>query len=130
MEDHAINRKVAMRMLERVGYRASNIMGCSDGEEALKTLSQHDFDLVLMDCQMPTMDGFECTRAIRRGERNVPKDIPVIALTAFTSNEDRKNCTEAGMSAFIPKPIQADRLDDTILKILQYHRAATAKPGS
>jgi two-component system sensor histidine kinase/response regulator len=130
VEDHAINRKVAIKMLERVGYRPENLIGATDGEDALNQLTQHSFDLVLMDCQMPGMDGFECTRSIRRGERGVPKDIPVIALTAFTSNEDRKNCTEAGMSAFIPKPIQADRLDDTILKILQYHRAVTAKPDA
>ncbi|RMF75314.1 MAG: hybrid sensor histidine kinase/response regulator [Acidobacteria bacterium] len=100
VDDNEINRKVAMRMLENLGCE---VVGAASGEQALARLREGHFDLVFMDCQMPGMDGFECTRAIR----NMPEkaDLPVIALTANAMKGDRDRCLEAGMNDYLAKPI-------------------------
>lgn len=117
VEDHPLNRNVALKILQKCGYASDGIKAVADGELALETLRNEAYDLILMDCQMPGMDGFECTEAIRSGragDQNV--NIPIIALTANTSSQDRKRCTESGMNAFVPKPIHADRLDETLVR--------------
>jgi len=104
VDDNATNRLVASKMLEKLGHRVE-VLG--DGETALKTLASRHFDLVLMDCQMPSLDGFEATRRLRAREaaEGLPRQ-PVIAMTAGVLPEERRHCFEVGMDDFLSKPVQ------------------------
>src|SRR4029077_10075717 len=102
VEDNAANLKVAVRMVERLGYRAA-IAG--NGLEAVRVLGRMDYDAVLMDCQMPEMDGYEATRQIRRMEHK-KRHTPIIAMTASAMAGDRERCLAAGMDDYISKPIK------------------------
>jgi two-component system sensor histidine kinase/response regulator len=103
VEDNLTNQQVALGILEKLGYRA-DIAG--NGREALNALETVAYDLVFMDVQMPVMDGFEATAAIRSGQTAVPNPkIPIIAMTAHAMKGDRDRCLEAGMDDYIPKPI-------------------------
>ncbi len=107
-EDSIVNQKVALKMLENLGYRADVV---NNGQEALKALEFLPYDLVLMDVQMPLMDGLEATRVIRDESSAVLNhDIPVIAMTAHAMQKYRDKCLEAGMNDYITKPIQPDKL--------------------
>ena len=109
-EDNIVNQKVIVAMLRKLGY-ASDVV--EDGAEAVARLQGDDtYDLVLMDCQMPTMDGFEATLAIRR----VPElgDLPVIALTAHALNQERERCLAAGMNDYLVKPVSLKALEKTL----------------
>ncbi len=106
-EDNAINRLVAVRMLELAGHQVAL---ATNGKEALSALDQGHFDLVLMDAQMPVMDGFEATALIRAGEKATGKHIPIVAMTAHAMKGDRERCLEAGMDGYVPKPIQEHEL--------------------
>lgn len=106
-EDNIINQKVAVRILEKAGY-SCNV--AANGLEVLDALSRIDYDLVLMDCHMPEMNGFEATKTIRQWELETRKHIPVIALTASAMQEDREECLAAGMDDFLSKPVKADTL--------------------
>src|SRR5688572_15926936 len=107
-EDNAVNAKLAVRLLERLGCRVDV---ASNGHEALKMVQSIPFDIVFMDCQMPEMDGFEATRAIRGWERTSRTDaspatrLPIVALTANAMQGDRERCLEAGMDDYITKPL-------------------------
>jgi len=111
-EDNPINQIIAARALERIGYAAELV---SDGREALAAINQTAYAAVLMDCQMPEMDGYEATRAIRRGETG-PDHLPIIAMTASTMPGDREQCLAAGMDDYISKPIRAQLLADTLAR--------------
>ncbi|MDP2752392.1 MAG: ATP-binding protein [Rhodocyclaceae bacterium] len=103
VEDNIVNQKVAQRMLEKLGVQ--NISLAMDGAEALQLLSKRHFDLVLMDCQMPVMDGFEATRQIRQEEAATGKHLIIVAMTANVLARDREKCIAAGMDDFIAKPV-------------------------
>jgi len=120
-EDNPINQKVALSLLKKLGYTA-DVVG--DGLETLATLQSGRYDLVLMDCQMPMMDGYEATRRIRDGQSGVLQpDIPVIALTAHALKGDREMCLDAGMNDYVAKPISRQFLAEAI------ERWLPAEPG-
>lgn len=108
-EDNPINQKVALQSLSRLGY---NAIIARDGFEVLKHLEEGPVDLILMDMQMPAMDGIEATKKIR--EKAAFKDIVIIAMTANATKQDEKNCMEAGMNGFIAKPVRLHVLEETI----------------
>jgi signal transduction histidine kinase/CheY-like chemotaxis protein len=102
VEDNAANLKVAVRMIERLGYRAEV---ASSGSEAVAMLGRAEYDAVLMDCQMPELDGYEATRQVRRNEHN-GRRVPIIAMTAAAQSGDRERCLAAGMDDYISKPVK------------------------
>jgi PAS domain S-box-containing protein len=106
-DDNAINRELTVRILSKRGHMVSVV---PNGKMALEALDAQSFDVALMDVQMPEMDGFETTAAIRRKERMTGSHLPVIALTAHAMKGDRERCLEAGMDGYISKPIQAQEL--------------------
>jgi CheY-like chemotaxis protein/HPt (histidine-containing phosphotransfer) domain-containing protein len=107
-EDNIVNQEIAVAMLEDTGYSVTVV---ENGLEALSTLANGEFDVVLMDCQMPEMDGFEATRVLRRQEIETGRHrMPVIALTANAISGDRERCLEAGMDDYVSKPVRRDVL--------------------
>ena len=106
-EDNRVNQKVITRMLQKLGHRVDVV---ADGLEAVNTLGRIAYDLVFMDCQMPGMDGFEATRAIRAGEAGTPRHIPIVALTANAMQGDREQCLAAGMDDYVAKPVTKQTL--------------------
>ena len=111
VEDNAVNRKVATRLLERSGY---HVQVAVHGLEALARLAAESFDLVLMDIQMPEMDGLEATRHIRASEQGTGRHLPVIALTAHALGSDREAALAAGMDDLVTKPIRTEHLLECI----------------
>ncbi|MEJ2039357.1 MAG: response regulator [Desulfosarcinaceae bacterium] len=115
-EDNPINQKLALHLLDRFGYRAEAV---DDGQQALEALAKVPYDLVFMDVQMPVMDGFQVTRAIRDPGTDVLNHaIPVIAMTAHALKGDCEKCLAAGMDGYIAKPIEPDILLETIKRFL------------
>ncbi|HEY0684851.1 MAG TPA: response regulator [Steroidobacter sp.] len=119
-DDNAVNQKVARRMLEKLGYRAEAV---NNGKEALAAWETGRFDLILMDCQMPILDGYETTREIRRREGG-GQHIPIVALTADAMKGADEECRAAGMDDYIPKPINRERLDACLDRLLADKAAA------
>ncbi len=101
-EDNLVNQKVAVRMLEKRGHSVSV---ASNGAEALTALGEEMFDLILMDVQMPGMDGITTTRIIRENEKTEGGHIPIVAMTAYAMKEDKERCLAAGMDAYLAKPV-------------------------
>jgi CheY-like chemotaxis protein len=114
-EDNRVNQAVASRLLAKFGH---SLVIANNGKEAIDLLKQQTFDLVLMDVQMPEMDGLVATERIREGERSTHGHIPIIAMTAHAMQGDRERCIAAGMDGYITKPINADELDAAILAAL------------
>jgi CheY-like chemotaxis protein len=115
-DDNAANCTVVSYLLERRGH---SVLVVGDGRQALEALAQAPFDLVLMDMQMPEMDGFEATRAIRESERQTGEHMPVVALTAHAMKGDRERCLEAGMDDYVSKPIEARALFAAIERVVR-----------
>ena len=113
-EDNPVNQKVARRMLEKMQHTVTVV---SNGREALEVLEQQAFDLILMDIQMPEMDGFQATAAIRQKEKHGKSRIPIIALTANAMSGDRELSLRAGMDGYITKPVRSQDLVNEINRI-------------
>ncbi len=114
-EDNLVNRKVAVRLLEKQGHR---VIAEENGRAALQRALSEAFDVILMDVQMPEMDGLEATRRIREAERATGQRTPIIALTAHALTGDRERCLAAGMDAYVTKPIRAAQLLTAIQRIV------------
>ncbi len=113
VEDNTMNQLVATRMLAKLGY-GCDIAG--NGQEAIEALTVGAYDAVLMDCQMPVMDGYEATRQIRRAEEGTARHMPIIAMTAAAMQGDREACLAAGMDDYVTKPIRVETIDDILSK--------------
>jgi CheY-like chemotaxis protein len=122
VEDNEDNQKLAIRLLEKYGFICDI---ASNGLEAMAKLAQQSYPLVLMDCQMPLMDGFETTIAIRKHEQGRPRRTPIIAMTAHALPEDREKCLPAGMDDYLSKPISEQHLVKAIHRWLQLADAAS-----
>lgn len=107
-EDNPVNQKVALRQLQSLGYMADVV---ANGQEVLDLLQQVRYDLILMDCQMPVMDGYEATRRLRQQERRSGHRTVVIAITANAMQEDRERCLQAGMDDYLSKPVLKEDLE-------------------
>jgi two-component system sensor histidine kinase/response regulator len=114
-EDNVVNQKLAILLLERRGHRATL---ATNGKEALIELRKREFDLCLMDIQMPELDGLETTTAIRNSEKGTTRHLPIVAMTAHAIKGDREICLAAGMDAYLSKPVRADELFLTIEGLL------------
>ncbi len=124
-EDNPVNQKVAARMLERMGHTVSI---AENGTEVLGALEKQSFDLILMDIQMPEVDGFEATRSIRERERNTGEHLPIVAMTAHAMKGDKEKCLQAGMDGYIAKPINVQQLFETIESLFHDRQTAAEPP--
>ena len=115
-EDNNINRTLVMRVLEKVGIKASSV---ETGVDVLKTLEGQSFDIILMDVQMPEMDGVEATKRIRQIEARKGGHVHIIALTAHAMKGDMERFLAAGMDDYLSKPLKAELLYDKIWKFLK-----------
>jgi CheY-like chemotaxis protein len=108
-EDNVVNQKVALRQLATLGYAADAV---ADGDEAVRAVQQTPYDVILMDCQMPRLDGYAATRRIRDLEGRTPgmRRHHIIALTANSMSGDREKCLQAGMNAYVTKPVRREEL--------------------
>jgi two-component system, sensor histidine kinase and response regulator len=107
VEDNLINQTVTEHQLRKIGYRSAVAAG---GAEALETLAKTSYDLILMDCMMPGLDGFETTAEIRRREEQAGRYTPIVAMTANALEGDREKCLEAGMDDYLSKPVKLDQM--------------------
>jgi len=121
-EDNAVNQRLASRLLEKRGH---SVVVAGNGREALEALEKHHFDLVFMDVQMPVMDGFEATAAIRKKEGG-GVHLPIVALTAHAMKGDREKCLAGGMDEYLTKPIRPQELDEVLRGYLT-RRAKTSE---
>ena len=128
-EDNVVNQKVAISMLKKIGIQHIDV--ARDGREAVSMNSIHTYDLILMDCQMPQMSGYEATGVIRRQEREQQlPPIPIIAMTANAMAEDREKCLAAGMDGYLSKPVKTQELQTTLAQWLIYDTLPQAADNS
>ena len=114
-EDNAVNQKLIARLLEKRGH---TVVSAQNGREALEMLEKQNFDIVLMDIQMPGMDGFEATKRIREKETVGDAHQPIIALTAHAMQGDEERCLVGGMDGYVAKPIKLEELFSVIEKVV------------
>ena len=116
VEDNPVNRKVAVRLLEKQGH---TVITANNGREALEVLDKLSWkvDLILMDVQMPEMDGYQATGAIREHEKRAGGHLPIVAMTAHALDRDRERCLAAGMDSYLTKPIQLDKLYEMLERV-------------
>lgn len=110
-DDNPINQKIAVRMVQSLGYRAQSV---ATGREVLSALRERSYELVLMDCQMPDLDGFETTAKIRLDLQSPFNRIPIIAMTASVTEEDKSRCLACGMNDYLSKPVKPSDLEAVI----------------
>ena len=115
VDDNTISRKLAKGILEKQNF---DVMTASSGSEAIEKVRDNEFNLILMDCQMPVLDGFETTMAIREIEQELGRYTPIIALTALAMKGDRERCLAAGMDEYISKPILIEKLFRAISNVI------------
>jgi signal transduction histidine kinase/FixJ family two-component response regulator len=115
VDDLSLNQKITLKFLEYLGYQADSV---GSGEEALNALRELPYNLILMDCQMPGLDGYETTRIIRQSKTIVNNKIPIIAMTAHALNGERERCLNAGMDEYLSKPIELDKMTSILDKFL------------
>jgi two-component system sensor histidine kinase BarA len=128
VEDDRVNQSIVCAMLRNAGFRTST---ADDGTQALALLACNDYDLVLMDWQMPDMDGLEVTRRLRAGAAGRHgKVVPIVALTANAFVEDRSACLAAGMNDFLTKPVLATSLEATVVRWTAHARRGRSAPPS
>ena len=118
VEDNEINAEIAVDLLEDV---ALDVDTAADGVEAVEKAAARHYDIILMDMQMPRMDGLEATRRIR--QLPALKDTPIVAMTANAFADDRTSCIEAGMDDFLPKPVDPDLMFSMLLRWLRARKA-------
>lgn len=121
-EDNKVNQVLALRLLEKRGF---NVVAAQNGEAAVEASAKQNFDVILMDIQMPVMSGFDATRAIRARETTESKHTPIIAMTANAMTGDREKCLACGMDAYIAKPLNVSELFETIEKLVPTPAEAT-----
>jgi len=130
-EDNIVNQQLALAILEKLGYGADVAI---DGKEAIGAIERDFYDLILMDVQMPGMDGIKATKLIRQEEKETGVHIPIIAMTAHAMQGDRERCIEAGMDDYVSKPIDTQKFSDAIEKQLSHAKSrgsetvATTRP--
>ena len=117
VDDHRVNQMVTKGMLQKLGYK---VVLANNGKEALIALDEQVFNLVLMDCQMPEMDGYAATLAIRKKEQLEGREdaMPIVAMTAHAGDSDQSKCFAAGMSDYLAKPVSYDQLQDCLKRWL------------
>jgi CheY-like chemotaxis protein len=116
-EDNVVNQRLTTRLLEKQGHRVTVV---DNGLAALAIVAQQPFDLVLMDVQMPEMDGLETTAAIRAQEYGTGRHLPIIALTSHAMQGDQERCFAAGVDAYVSKPMKVDELYAAIDRLCSY----------
>jgi len=121
VEDNLINQKLAARLLEKAGHVVTI---AANGKEAVDQVAARPFDLVLMDVQMPEMDGYEATQAIRLREQGDRRHLPIVALTAHAMVGDREKCLQAGMDGYVTKPVQPPVLFAAMAEALGTQKSA------
>jgi CheY-like chemotaxis protein len=121
-EDNAVNQRVAARLLERRGH---SVVVAEDGRQTVDLARSGEFDIILMDLQMPEMDGFEAAAAIRADQRAANRYVPIVAMTASAMSGDREKCLESGMDGYIAKPVDARELISTVER---FGRTPVAQP--
>jgi len=123
-EDNAVNQRLILHQLKKLGYQANH---ASNGVEVLRALELTPYDLVLMDCQMPEMDGYETTRLIRGDKRFA--HLRIVAMTANAMQGDREKCLEAGMDDYLSKPTRIDELRATLARCLKRDEETPGRPS-
>ncbi len=121
-EDNPVNQMLAVRMLDKCGFRSEVVPG---GNQALAALAERDYAAILMDCQMPGIDGYETTREIRRRE-NGDTHMPIVAVTAHSLAGDREKCIAAGMDDYVSKPLRAGELRQALERSIAASRASVS----
>jgi CheY-like chemotaxis protein len=118
-EDNPINQKVAIKMIDKLGYRADAV---ANGKEVLEALEKIPYDVILMDCQMPVMDGYQTARRIRMQEwQDENEPIRIIAMTANAMQGDRERCIESGMDDYLGKPVRIGELQEALARCRPLH---------
>lgn len=119
VEDNELNQEIAQAILENMGFLIDTAYDGTVAVEMMKKMPADTYDLILMDVQMPIMNGYQATRAIRALDDPVKAAIPIVAMTANAFEEDRQEAIDAGMNGYVPKPIDIEKLIDTLKDILK-----------